>query len=110
MLTGCGEPAQDPAGGNGEGRPATAAAAESSTGARYMLALPRGNAAERARLAPSELALGAAERSARIERFKWVRLTEKGPASGSDPVVGKGSGAPHYAFKDGQPYPYYIIR
>lgn len=40
--------------------------------------------------------------------FEWKALTGNGPAMGSDPMVGAGSGKPYYDFKDGQPYPFYV--
>ncbi|MFN8391656.1 MAG: hypothetical protein U0136_15310 [Bdellovibrionota bacterium] len=40
--------------------------------------------------------------------FTWGALTKNGPANGSNPIVGSNA-KPYYDFKDGQPYPYYIV-
>lgn len=50
------------------------------------------------------------EENKTAEDFTWSRLAAGSLATGKPPIVGPGSGLPYYDFKDGQPYPFYVIR
>ena len=52
---------------------------------------------------------GTVEKKVGAGDFAWAKLTNGGPANGSSPVVGAGSGKAYYDFKDGLPHPYYIV-
>ena len=56
----------------------------------------------------SETINPAIEQKPNASDFDWGALTKNSGASGSDPVIGEGSGKAYYDFKDGLPHPFYV--
>jgi len=57
----------------------------------------------------SDTISGTIDQKPNASDFDWGALAKDSPASGSDPVIGEGSGKPYYDFKDGLPHPFYVV-
>ena len=58
--------------------------------------------------APLEIAPESSNETPKAADFAWSALAKNSLASGTEPVIGAGSGKPYFDFHDGLPHPFYI--